>query len=101
MHITIRKPGFSFTNVMVNVSHLVHHLSFGERSPFVNKHECQPRITLFVRSTGHYDARYLPDEIKKSVSPLDRKMYVTHENVTQEHYLKETFVSIHIPIAHS
>lgn len=69
MHITIARPGFSFRNQMINVSHQVHHLSFGE-------------------SIGEYDVNWLPDEIRQFVSPLTNRMYITHENVTQEHYLK-------------
>jgi len=70
MHITIRREGHSFSSEMINVSHHVHHLSFGERE-------------------GEYDVAWLPDEISQFVSPLDGKMYITHaENVTQEHYLK-------------
>lgn len=69
MHITIKREGFSFKNTMVNVSHVVHHFSFGDE-------------------TGDSDVSWLPVEISQFVSPLDGKMYITHENVTQEHYLK-------------
>ena len=43
-----------------------------------------------VCSIGEYDVNWLPDEIRQFVSPLTNRMYITHENVTQEHYLKAT-----------
>jgi len=39
-------------------------------------------------SIGEYDVKWLPADIRQFVTPLSNKMYITHENVTQEHYLK-------------
>jgi len=80
MRITPADPGSSFLNDKINVSHLVHHLSFGDVKAAHTKHGVK-------HGSLHPEKAHYALEGAK-FSALSGSVHVTHQNVTQEHYLK-------------
>jgi hypothetical protein len=81
-HIQARSVGKEFDPSMTNVSHIVHHLSFGE--PFMNR--------KFLMATNTADASSSASPyygISKNLSPMENNVYVTHNaHEAHHHYLK-------------
>lgn len=75
-HIQARSPSHDIAAHMTNVSHEIHHLSFGQ--PFVNKH--------ILENDRAYP---VPKNFKNTLSPLDGNVYINHnEHEAFHHYLK-------------
>lgn len=75
-HIQARSPSHDIAAHMTNVSHEIHHLSFGE--PFINE-----RI---LNGDNHYP---VPKGFKNTLSPLDGNVYINHnEHEAFHHYMK-------------
>jgi len=80
MHITISRPGTSFVHEHINVSHLVHHFSFGDREI--------PHLNPKLRHGALHPEMKLHNVLNGKFSSLSGSLHVTNENVTQEHYMK-------------
>lgn len=80
MHITISRPGMSFAQEHINVSHLVHHFSFGDVKI--------AKLHKGVRHGSLHPERAVHQLAAAGFSSLSGTVHITHENVTQEHYLK-------------
>eukprot|EP00665_Eupelagonemidae_sp_cell47_P009886 gene9886-8836_t len=69
-HLNAKSTEHNFNPKETNLSHVVHHLSFGDPLP--------PNVLL-----------QLPSEHQKLLSPLDQKLFNSAEaHVTHEHYIK-------------
>lgn len=80
-HITAKSKGHDFDPKAMNLSHVVHHFSFGKPLP---------RRVI----------RHLPDDVKRNINPLDGRSFVnTEEHTTHEHYIK--VVSTHYRVGKS
>eukprot|EP00658_Telonema_sp_P-2_P022599 TRINITY_DN19035_c0_g1_i1.p1 TRINITY_DN19035_c0_g1~~TRINITY_DN19035_c0_g1_i1.p1 ORF type:complete len:480 (-),score=108.79 TRINITY_DN19035_c0_g1_i1:288-1727(-) len=82
MHITISQEGKSFAQQHINVSHLVHHFSFGDLEPI------RMKARLRHGARDPVIARVIHALSASGFSALSGTVHVTNENVTQEHYLK-------------
>eukprot|EP00656_Telonema_subtile_P017491 TRINITY_DN19383_c0_g1_i2.p1 TRINITY_DN19383_c0_g1~~TRINITY_DN19383_c0_g1_i2.p1 ORF type:complete len:212 (-),score=51.64 TRINITY_DN19383_c0_g1_i2:335-970(-) len=80
MHITIQREGTSFSNEHINVSHLVHHLSFGDVKP--------QHLSQGVVPGSRHPEKEVHLLASAGFSSLSGTVHVTNANVTQEHYLK-------------
>jgi len=80
MRITPADSGSSFVNARINVSHLVHHLSFGDVKAAHTKHG--------VKHGSLHPEKAVHALEGAKFSALSGSIHVTHQNVTQEHYLK-------------
>jgi len=70
LHVSAHSVGFSFDHSAMNVSHIVHHLSFGEDLDAADEH-------------------LLPEEARTKMGLLDGRTFLSKvKNVTHEHYLK-------------
>mmetsp|Transcript_26003 Transcript_26003/g.61330 ORF Transcript_26003/g.61330 Transcript_26003/m.61330 type:complete len:463 (-) Transcript_26003:51-1439(-) len=70
LHISSHHAGFSFNFATMNVSHIVHHFSFGE-------------------DLSEADTARLPEEARTKMGLLDRRTFLSKaDNTTHEHYLK-------------
>lgn len=79
--ITAKSRGHDFDPKATNLSHIVHHFSFGSDLP---KH-------IF---------RHLPEDVRRNINPMDGKLFVnTDEHTTHEHYVK--VVSTHYRVGKS
>ncbi len=77
-HITAKSNIHDFDPKTTNMSHIVHHFSFG--APL------SERVM-----------RHLPEDVRQNIHPLDGKMFVNHEErMTHEHYVK--VVSTHYKV---
>lgn len=80
-HVTARTGLHDFDPKTTNMSHVVHHFSFG--APL------SPRVV-----------RHLPEDVRKNIHPLDGKMFINQEErMTHEHYIK--VVSTHYKVGKS
>mmetsp|Transcript_18124 Transcript_18124/g.22184 ORF Transcript_18124/g.22184 Transcript_18124/m.22184 type:complete len:548 (+) Transcript_18124:80-1723(+) len=73
-HIQARSPAHDIAAHMTNVSHEIHHLSFGDPG---------------VRKAIQYRKLPMPPNFEKSLSPMDGNVYVNYEkHESFHHYLK-------------
>lgn len=80
-HITAKSDGHDFDPKSTNLSHIVHHFSFGDELP---------RRVI----------RHLPPDVRRNINPLDGKTFVNkEEHTTHEHYIK--VVSTHYRVGKS
>lgn len=80
-HITAKSKGHDFDPKATNLSHIVHHFSFGAPLP--------QRVL-----------RHLPGDVRRNINPLDGKVFVNREeHTTHEHYVK--VVSTHYRVGKS
>jgi protein disulfide-isomerase-like protein len=69
-HITAKSGSHDFDTKAINVSHIVHHFSFGPALP--------GRVV-----------RHLPLDVARNINPLDGRTFVSDEDqLTHEHYIK-------------
>lgn len=81
-HIQARSVGKEFDPAMTNVSHIVHHLSFGE--PYMNRKFL--KVTAADSSLSSASPYY---GVSKHLSPMENNVYVTHNaHEAHHHYLK-------------
>jgi hypothetical protein len=81
LHVTAKSGQHDFDPKTTNMSHVVHHFSFGA---------ALPRRVL----------RRLPPDVLRSISPLDDRAFLSHvEHTTHEHYIK--VVSTHYRVGKS
>ena len=75
-HIQARSPSHDIAAHMTNVSHEIHHMSFGE--PYINRHILSG------------DRKFpVPKNFKDTLSPLDGNVYINYnEHEAFHHYLK-------------
>lgn len=79
-HIQARSDVKEFDPAMGNVSHIVHHLSFGE--PFINR-------KLLVSSSSSASSPPHLYGIFKNIAPMEDNVYVTHNShEAHHHYIK-------------
>lgn len=79
--ITAKSKGHDFDPSSTNLSHMVHHFSFGSPLP-------------------GYIIRHLPLDVQSNIHPLDNRMFVNKEDHTShEHYIK--VVSTHYRVGKS
>lgn len=80
-HITAKSNSHDFDAKSTNMSHIVHHFSFG--APLSRR-----------------VMRHLPADVRKNIQPLDGKMFINREeHTTHEHYIK--VVSTHYKVGKS
>lgn len=80
-HITAKSDNHDLDPKSTNLSHIVHHFSFG--APL-------PRSVI----------RHLPADVKRNINPLDGRMFINREDhTTHEHYIK--VVSTHYRVGKS
>ncbi|CAN8068061.1 unnamed protein product [Agarophyton chilense] len=80
-HITAKSDNHDLDPKATNLSHIVHHFSFGIPLP--------RRII-----------RHLPNDVKRNINPLDGRMFINREeHTTHEHYIK--VVSTHYRVGSS
>lgn len=80
-HITAKSSNHDFDAKTTNLSHIVHHFSFGK--PLSRRVE-----------------RSLPEDVRKNIHPLDGKMFLnTEPRTSHEHYIK--VVSTHYKVGKS
>lgn len=80
-HITAKSKGHDFDPKATNLSHIVHHFSFGN--------PLSPRVM-----------RHLPADVRQNIHPLDGRSFINLEDhTTHEHYIK--VVSTHYRVGKS
>lgn len=80
-HIQARSVGKEFDPAMTNVSHIIHHLSFGE--PYMNRKFLKVTAADSSSSASPYSG------VSKHLSPMKNTVYVTHNaHEAHHHYLK-------------
>jgi len=80
MHITINRDGTSFASEHINVTHLVHHFSFGDLKT--------ASLRRGLRHGALHPETKVHHLLASGFSSLSGSVHVTNYNVTQEHYLK-------------
>lgn len=79
--ITAKSANHDFDAASTNLSHVVHHFSFGAPLP-------------------NHVVRHLPSEVRRNVHPLDGRAFInTEDHTTHEHYIK--VVSTHYRVGKS
>lgn len=80
-HVTAKSPNHDLDPKATNISHVVHHFSFGEPLP--------NRVI-----------RHIPSDVRRNINPLDGKVFINREeHITHEHYIK--VVSTHYRVGRS